>query len=77
VRALGFERVVTVDAYDVKAVEATLKEFVKADGPSVLNRPGANARCCPRPDGGGNRCGSWPKRATAAPCASASAARPF
>jgi len=36
VRALGFERVVTVDAYDVKAVEATLKEFVKADGPSVL-----------------------------------------
>lgn len=36
VRALGIERVVTVDAYDVKAVEAALKEFVKADGPSVL-----------------------------------------
>ena len=36
VRALGFERVVTVDAYDVKAVDAALKEFVKADGPSVL-----------------------------------------
>jgi len=36
VRALGFERVLTVDAYDVKAVDAALKEFVKADGPSVL-----------------------------------------
>ena len=36
VRAIGIERVVTVDAYDVKAVEATLKEFVKADGPSVM-----------------------------------------
>lgn len=36
VRALGMERVVTVDAYDVKAVEQALKEFVKADGPSVL-----------------------------------------
>jgi len=36
VRALGFERVVTVDAYDVKAVDVALKEFVKADGPSVL-----------------------------------------
>ncbi len=36
VRALGLNRVVTVDAYDVKAVEAALKEFVKADGPSVL-----------------------------------------
>jgi indolepyruvate ferredoxin oxidoreductase, alpha subunit len=36
VRAVGIERVVTVDAYDVKAVETALKEFVKADGPSVL-----------------------------------------
>jgi len=36
VRALGIDRVVTVDAYEVKAVEAALKEFVKADGPSVL-----------------------------------------
>jgi indolepyruvate ferredoxin oxidoreductase alpha subunit len=36
VRALGFERVVTVDAYEVKAVDAALKEFVKVDGPSVL-----------------------------------------
>jgi indolepyruvate ferredoxin oxidoreductase alpha subunit len=36
VRALGIERIKTVDAYDVKAVEAAMKEFVKADGPSVL-----------------------------------------
>jgi indolepyruvate ferredoxin oxidoreductase alpha subunit len=36
VRALGIERVATVDAYDVEAVEGTLKEFLQADGPSVL-----------------------------------------
>jgi indolepyruvate ferredoxin oxidoreductase alpha subunit len=36
VRALGIERVRTVRAFDVKAVDDTLKEFLKADGPSVL-----------------------------------------
>jgi indolepyruvate ferredoxin oxidoreductase alpha subunit len=36
VRALGIERVATVDAYEVQAVEDTLKEFLQADGPSVL-----------------------------------------
>ena len=36
VRALGIKRVKTVRAYDVKAVDETLKEFLKADGPSVL-----------------------------------------
>jgi indolepyruvate ferredoxin oxidoreductase alpha subunit len=36
VRALGIERVKTVPAYDVKALDETLKEFLKADGPSVL-----------------------------------------
>ncbi len=36
VRALGVERVATVDAYEVKAVEDALKEFLQADGPSVL-----------------------------------------
>jgi indolepyruvate ferredoxin oxidoreductase alpha subunit len=36
VRALGIERVKTVAAFDVKAVDETLKEFLKAEGPSVL-----------------------------------------
>jgi indolepyruvate ferredoxin oxidoreductase alpha subunit len=36
VRALGIERVVTVPAFDVKAIDETLKEFLKAEGPSVL-----------------------------------------
>jgi indolepyruvate ferredoxin oxidoreductase alpha subunit len=36
VRALGIERVVTVPAFDVKAIDETLKGFLKAEGPSVL-----------------------------------------
>jgi indolepyruvate ferredoxin oxidoreductase alpha subunit len=36
VRALGIQQVATVDAYDVKAVEDTLKEFLQAEGPCVL-----------------------------------------
>ncbi len=36
VRALGIERVKTVPALDVKAVDEALKEFLKAEGPSVL-----------------------------------------
>ena len=36
VRALGIERVVTLPAFDVKAIDETLKEFLKAEGPSVL-----------------------------------------
>jgi indolepyruvate ferredoxin oxidoreductase alpha subunit len=36
VRALGIERVKTVPAFDVKALDETMKEFLKADGPSVL-----------------------------------------
>jgi indolepyruvate ferredoxin oxidoreductase alpha subunit len=36
VRALGIDRVKTVPAFDVKAVDETLKEFLKAEGPSVL-----------------------------------------
>jgi indolepyruvate ferredoxin oxidoreductase alpha subunit len=36
VRALGIDRVVTVPAFDVKAIDETLKEFLKAEGPSVL-----------------------------------------
>jgi indolepyruvate ferredoxin oxidoreductase alpha subunit len=36
VRALGIDRVRTVQAFQVKALEETLKEFLKADGPSVL-----------------------------------------
>jgi len=36
VRALGIERVKTVPAFDVKAIDDALKEFLKADGPSVL-----------------------------------------
>jgi indolepyruvate ferredoxin oxidoreductase alpha subunit len=36
VRALGIQRVKTVPAFDVKALDATLKEFLKAEGPSVL-----------------------------------------
>jgi indolepyruvate ferredoxin oxidoreductase alpha subunit len=36
VRALGIERVKTVPAFDVKAVDETLKAFLKAEGPSVL-----------------------------------------
>jgi indolepyruvate ferredoxin oxidoreductase alpha subunit len=36
VRALGIERVKTVPAFDVKALDETLKEFLKVEGPSVL-----------------------------------------
>jgi indolepyruvate ferredoxin oxidoreductase, alpha subunit len=36
VRALGIERVKTVPAYDVKALDETMKEYLAADGPSVL-----------------------------------------
>ena len=36
VRALGIEQVKTVPAFDVKALDETLKEFLKAEGPSVL-----------------------------------------
>ncbi len=36
VRALGIERVKTVPAFDVRAVEETIKEFLQAEGPSVL-----------------------------------------
>jgi indolepyruvate ferredoxin oxidoreductase alpha subunit len=36
VRALGIERVKTVPAFDVKALEETVKEYLQADGPSVL-----------------------------------------
>jgi indolepyruvate ferredoxin oxidoreductase alpha subunit len=36
VRALGIERVKTVPAFDVKAVDDALKAFLKAEGPSVL-----------------------------------------
>ena len=47
VRALGFERVTTVDAYDVKAIDRTLKEYLRADGPSVLI---ARRECALLPD---------------------------
>jgi indolepyruvate ferredoxin oxidoreductase alpha subunit len=36
VRALGIERVKTVPAFDVKALDETLKEFLNAEGPAVL-----------------------------------------
>ena len=36
VRALGIERVKTVPAFNVKALDETLKEFLNAEGPSVL-----------------------------------------
>ena len=36
VRALGIDRVKTVPAFDVKALDETLKEYLKAEGPSVL-----------------------------------------
>ena len=36
VRALGIERVKTVPAFDVKAIDETMKEYLKAEGPSVL-----------------------------------------
>jgi indolepyruvate ferredoxin oxidoreductase, alpha subunit len=36
VRALGIERVKTVPAFDVKALDETMKEFLQAEGPSVL-----------------------------------------
>jgi indolepyruvate ferredoxin oxidoreductase alpha subunit len=36
VRALGIERVRTVPAFDVQALDDTVKEFLQADGPSVL-----------------------------------------
>jgi indolepyruvate ferredoxin oxidoreductase alpha subunit len=36
VRALGIERVKTLPAFDVKAIDDAMKEFLKADGPSVL-----------------------------------------
>ncbi|MBU4224896.1 MAG: 4Fe-4S binding protein [Chloroflexi bacterium] len=36
VRALGIEKVATVDAYNVGSVERTLKAWLKEDGPAVL-----------------------------------------
>jgi indolepyruvate ferredoxin oxidoreductase alpha subunit len=36
VRALGIRHAVTLPAYDVKAIEKTLKEFIRLDEPSVL-----------------------------------------
>ncbi len=36
VRACGISKVKTVDAYDVDAVESTLKQWMKEDGPAVL-----------------------------------------
>ncbi len=36
VRALGIERVKTVRAYDVAGVEKAIKEYLQAEGPSVL-----------------------------------------
>jgi len=36
VRALGIEKVRTVEAYDVDAIEKTLKEWLKTDEPAVL-----------------------------------------
>jgi indolepyruvate ferredoxin oxidoreductase, alpha subunit len=36
VRALGIDRVRTVPALDVKAVDEAIKEYLKAEGPSVL-----------------------------------------
>ncbi len=36
VRALGVQQVVTIPAYDVDAIEATLKRYVKLDEPCVL-----------------------------------------
>lgn len=36
VRALGFERVATVEAYDVDAIEKLMKEWLKTDEPAVL-----------------------------------------
>lgn len=54
VKALGIERVKTVPAFDVKALDETLKQFLKADGPSVLIArdecallPGARRRWLP------------------------------
>jgi indolepyruvate ferredoxin oxidoreductase, alpha subunit len=36
VKALGIEKVLTVEAYDVELIEKTLKGWVKEDGPAVL-----------------------------------------
>ncbi len=36
VRALGFDKVLTVPAFDVAAIEKTLKEWMKSDEPAVL-----------------------------------------
>ena len=36
VKALGFEKVLTLPAYDVAAIEKTLKEWMKSDEPAVL-----------------------------------------
>lgn len=36
VRALGIQKVQTLDAYDLPAIEKTLKAWVKEDGPAVL-----------------------------------------
>ena len=36
VKALGINKVLTVDAYDVDVIEKTLKTWVKEDGPAVL-----------------------------------------
>ncbi len=36
VRALGIDKVITIDAYEVEEIEKTLKRWVKEDGPAVL-----------------------------------------
>jgi len=36
VRAMGFDKVVTLPAYDVAAIEQTLKEWLKSEKPAVL-----------------------------------------
>ena len=36
VRAIGIEKVKTVEAYKVKEIEKTLKKWVKEEGPAVL-----------------------------------------
>jgi len=36
VQALGIDQVLTIDAYEVEAIEKTLKSWLKQDGPAVL-----------------------------------------
>jgi indolepyruvate ferredoxin oxidoreductase alpha subunit len=43
VRAVGIEKVVTVDPYDIHAATAAVKEMVNYKGPSVI----ISKRTCP------------------------------